>query len=73
MTRRSLGVVVTALLLTTGAINGDVKAQYKVCPDPSHPCGDFERNELAFKITRKFHFDRREDRSAPFCNHLEKR
>ena len=49
------------LIFSSGA-----QAQGKVCPDPDHPCGDFEPNELSFKITKKFNFDRAQDRSAPF-------
>src|SRR5215813_1711152 len=43
-----------------------VVAQGKVCGDPAHPCGDFKPNELSFKITKKFNFDRPQDKSAPF-------
>jgi hypothetical protein len=41
----------------------------EVCPDPQRPCSEFKRfepNELSFRITRKFDFDRGQDRSAPF-------
>ena len=66
MTHRCLGVGFAAFLLITGIASVDAKAQAKVCPDPAHPCGDFEPNELSFKIRKKFNFDRREDRSTPF-------
>jgi hypothetical protein len=60
--------VVFAVLLTTCvlAFSSNAQTQGKVCPDPDRPCGDFEPNELSFKITKKFNFDRAEDRSAPF-------
>lgn len=41
----------------------------KVCPDPARPCPAvpaFRPNELSFSITKKFEFDRGEDRSQPF-------
>lgn len=54
-------IIALLLIFSHGA-----QAQGKVCPDPAHPCGDFEPHELSFKITKKFNFDRAQDRSAPF-------
>lgn len=58
-------VMWTALVLLMGT-GSYIQAQGKVCAHPEHPCGDFEDNELSFKITKKFNFDRQRDKSAPF-------
>lgn len=64
---RFVGVLFVSLVVITAISRSDAKAQAKkICSDPAHSCGDFKPNELSFKITKKFNFDRQEDRSVPF-------
>lgn len=47
-------------------IRRKVLKQGSVCPDPDRPCEGFKSNELSFRITTAFKFDRGKDESAPF-------
>ncbi len=79
MTRAAAGVLVALLVAPARVRSADddmVEAldramqtsllQGKVCPDPAKPCSDFLPYELSFEITKKFEFDRAEDKSLPF-------